>query len=139
MLVMLAMAGPNIQHGSYMVSYLIRCVIYHQVHDKPHASVVQSLDQRFNIRHGSIWRVNGTIVGNVIPHIDLWRFVDYDGRNISSHNLTLSVVSEFLTWAQPDDIHAEVVEIVQLGHDAGDIPNPVSIAVGKRGWVYLVD
>jgi hypothetical protein len=43
----------------------------------------------------------------------------------------------FVDGADPDDVYAEVFEVVQLGCDAGNVSPSIAICVQERSWIDL--
>lgn len=87
---------------------LITSMVHHQIHQKLHTPVMAALDQFLDIRDRAVLIGDTVVVGNVISHIDLRRLV---GRT------------------EPDDIHAQLLDVVELGHDAGDVADAVIVGV----------
>ena len=40
---------------------------------------------------------------------------------------------------QVDGVHAQVLQIIQLSDDAGDVPDAVAVGIGKAAGVDLID
>jgi hypothetical protein len=50
---------------------LVGRVIYNQVHDELHPSSMQCRDELVNVLYRAVGSMYGSVVGNVIPHVDL--------------------------------------------------------------------
>ena len=85
---------------------LVACVIDHQVHEQSHAALVTTLDEVLHVRDRAILLGDAVIIRDIVPHVDLWRFVG---------------------WTQPDNIHSEVFDVVELGNDPGYIANAIIV------------
>ena len=82
-----------------------------------HIPGVTSFNQVFHVLDCTIWGVDCLIIGNVVAHINLGA-VEH-GR-------------------YPNGIDSEVLEVINLAYDAGDISQPVSVGVLEGGRVNLI-
>lgn len=87
---------------------LVTGVIDHQIHEKLHAPLMAALDQLLDICDRTIFIGDTVVVGDVIAHVHLWGLIG---------------------WTQPNNINAQVFDIVQFGDDTGDISNSIIIRV----------
>ena len=95
----------------------IRCVVQHQIHDNPDMMLSRLPDQLLHIRHSAKHGIDILIVGYIIPVVILRRSV-YRG--------------------QPYCIDPQIFQIIQSPHDAGQVPDPVTVAVLKALRIYLI-
>ncbi|KAL3467095.1 hypothetical protein BJX64DRAFT_283824 [Aspergillus heterothallicus] len=114
------MPGMMAEVGSLvgMAHRLDRDSINHACSIELHASSVHLIPQPFPVLHRPIVWINGLLVGNVVAHVMLR--ADVDG-------------------AQPEDIHAEVLEIGDFGNYAIYVADSIAIGVAEGAWVDLVD
>jgi hypothetical protein len=92
-------------------------VVDHQVHDELHVALVQRGDQRVEIGERAEERVDVVVVADVVAVVALRRAVH--GR-------------------QPQHVHAEVREVVELGEDAAEVTHAVAVGVREAARVHLV-
>ena len=96
---------------------LIGAVVDDQVHQNKHVPLLRLRDQAFHVLHGAEPRVDRVVIRDIIPLICQRRFID--GR-------------------QPQDIHAQIFQIIQLLDNPGNISDPVPVAVVKALRVDLI-
>ena len=84
----------------------IRGVIDHQVHDQLHSPPVGFLEQAVEILHGPEFFHDCPIIGNIIPVV---------------------VIGGRINRAHPDCVDAQVLQIIQMGGDPVQIPDPISV------------
>lgn len=97
---------------------LIGGVIDNQVEDDSHFSVMNLLYKALAIFESSIGLMDILEVRYIIAHIDLGTFV---------------------VWRNQDNVDAEVLDIVKLGDNTGNIANAITIGVFEGCRVDLVD
>lgn len=85
---------------------LIASVVDDQIHEEFHTALVAPGNQLLDIFNCAILIGDAVVVGNIIAHVHLRGFV---------------------RWTQPNDIDGEVLDVVQLGDDTGDIANTIVI------------
>ncbi len=93
-------------------------VVHHQVHDQPHAAGVQRLDQFIYVGERPEQRVDVLVVADVIAVVVHRRPVDR---------------------RQPDHVHAQALQVVQVGQHAAQVTDAISVGVGEAARVHLVD
>ena len=84
----------------------IRGVIRDKIHDNSHAPFLRLGDQAVEILHRSIFRVDFVIIRDVVTDVELRAFVDR---------------------AQPKDIDPQILQVIEFGQDAGDIPDAIAV------------
>jgi len=92
-------------------------VIDDQIHDEFDVPVVEFLDQALPVSHIPELVHDRAVVGDVVAVIGVRRLVDR---------------------AQPHDVDAQFVEIVDLLDDSGDVADPVPIRIVETARVDLV-
>ncbi len=97
---------------------LVAGVVDDEVHDQAHAAAVQSLDEGVEVGQGSEEGVDVLVVGDVVAVVVLRGAVD---------------------GAEPHDVDAQLVEVVQAAGQAGDVTDPVAVGVGEGAGIDLVD
>ena len=97
---------------------LVAGVVDHQVHDQPHAARVQLRDQLVELRQRAEQRVDVLVVADVVAVVGLRRGVDR---------------------RQPQDVDAEVGQVVQPLQDAAEVADAVAVGVLERAGIDLVD
>ena len=93
-------------------------MVRHDVDDDPDAGVVQRGHHRVEVVERAQPRVDVAVVGDVVPA------VGERGR---------------VERAQPDGVDAERREVVDPRRDAGEVADPVAVAVGEAARIDLVD
>ena len=96
---------------------LIGAVIYHQIHHDGHAALFALGDQALHVLHGAEAGVDIVIVGNIIPLI--------------RHRRTVH-------RRKPENFHTQLLQLVQLADDAGDIADPVAVGIAKALRIDLI-
>ena len=97
---------------------LVGGVVDHEVHDQPHAALVDALDQLVDVGQRPEGRVDVLVVADVVAVVVLRRPVDR---------------------RQPDDVDAQVGDVVEVVDDAADVADAVAVGVGEAARVDLVD
>ena len=93
-------------------------VVDDQVHDQLHPALVQGGDQLVELVEGAEERVDVLVVADVVAVVGHRRLVDR---------------------AQPHDVDAETLEVVEALDDAAEVAHAVAVAVGEAAGVHLVD
>src|SRR5690349_13041634 len=93
-------------------------MIWHEVQDYFDAATMGGFQQPVKIRHGPEDRMDGPVIGNVIAEVRHRRRIDR---------------------RYPYGIDSEPMEIVQLGDDAGQVADPVTVTVGKGTGIDLIN
>ena len=55
---------------------LVGCVVDNEIHHQLHVSLVKSGDQLVDVFQCAVAWIDVFVIGNVVSHVDLWRFVD---------------------------------------------------------------
>src|SRR5882724_6990236 len=97
---------------------LVGGVIQNQFDDDPHPSIVSCGEERLEIFKRAIAWVDGGVVRNVVTVVSQRR-----GKERQ----------------QPDGIDPQLLQIVQLLHEAREVSNTVAIAVAESSHVQLVN
>ena len=97
---------------------LVGGVVDHQVHHQLHAAAVHGLQQRIEIGEGAEDGLDVPVVADVVARVVL-------GRRVHRR--------------QPDDVHAQLGQVVDLGGDPAQITDTVAVGVGETARVDLVD
>ena len=93
-------------------------VVEHHVQHQADAALVRLPDEGLQVLHRAETGVDGAVVGHVVAVVMLRRGEE---------------------GGQPEVIHPQVLEIVQLGGHAGQVAQAVAVGVAKRFGVDLVD
>ena len=96
---------------------LVGAVVHHQVHDDRHAAAPGLRQQQVKVLHGAEFLRNAVIVGDVVPLVHKGRLID---------------------GGEPDDVHAQVFQIVQLGQHTPQIADAVSVGVTEALGIDLI-
>ena len=96
---------------------LVGAVVDHQVHNQGHPPLFALPDEGFHVLHRSKAGVNLPVVRNVIALV-------HHGRDIDRR--------------EPEQVHAQFLEIVQLAPYAGQVSHSVAIAVAEALRVNLI-
>jgi hypothetical protein len=97
---------------------LVGGVVDHQVHHQLHAAVVDRGQQRVEVGQRAERRLDVLVVADVVAGVVLRRPVDR---------------------GQPDDVDAQLGQVVEPAGDAGQVADPVTVRVGEAARVDLVD
>ncbi len=97
---------------------LIGAVVGDEVDDDPQVQPVRLADDGLGVVQGAEHRVDGPVVGDVVPGVGLRRGVE---------------------GAEPDGVHAQVAQVRQPAADACQVPHAVAVAVGEAARIDLVD
>ncbi len=97
---------------------LVRGVVHHQFGDDAQAAGMGRADQLAHVRHGAVVGMHAAIVGDVVAVVAARRRVE---------------------GQQPDRVDAQVGDVVQLGHQAGQVADAVAVRVEEGLDVQLVD
>ena len=95
----------------------IRRVVGDDVDDDPDAAGVQRVDHPVEVVERSQPRVDVAVVGDVVPAIG------QRGR---------------VERAQPHRVHAEVRQVIDARHDAGEVAQAVAVRIGEAARIHLV-
>ena len=93
-------------------------VVDDQVHDDADVPSPGLPDEPLHVLHGSVFRVDGPVVADIIPVVHIGGAVDR---------------------AEPDGVHAQLLQITQAADDARYIANPVAVGILKAPGIDLVD
>jgi len=88
-----------------------------QVHDEAHAAFVDVREQAVEVRERPKHRVDVVVVGDVVAVVGLRGGVDR---------------------REPQDVHAQVLQVVQLLSDAFEVPEPVAVGILEGARIDLV-
>ena len=97
---------------------LVAGVVDDEVHDQPHPAPVQLGDQLVELRQRAEQRVDVLVVADVVAVVGLRRGVDR---------------------REPQDVDAEVGQVVQPLQDAAEVADAVAVGVLERAGIDLVD
>ena len=97
---------------------LVGRVVHHQVHKDPQAPLMGALQHLLEQLQIAVVRVDVLVVRDVVAEVRVGRGVE--GR-------------------EPDGVHPQALDVVQLGEHAPQIPDPVAVAVAKAAGPDLVD
>lgn len=97
---------------------LVTRMVHDQIHEQLHAPIMTALDESLDVRDRAVFFGNAVVIGDVVAHVHLGRLV---------------------RRTEPDDVHADVLDVVQLGDDAGDVADAVIVGVFEGGGPDLVD
>lgn len=73
--------------------YLVGCVVYDKIEEKPHSSGVALSDQTLHVRDCAVRWIDIAIVRNIVSHIDLRRIVH---------------------GTYPDNVNADRLDVIQF-------------------------
>ena len=93
-------------------------VIYDQIQDHIHAPLPRLPQEFLHLRICPENRINLVIVADIIPLVDKRRLI---------------------TGAYPQNIHPQILQVIQLFDDSAQISDPVSIGIHKTLGVDLID
>ncbi|CCX63776.1 putative uncharacterized protein [Firmicutes bacterium CAG:791] len=96
---------------------LIGAVIDNEIHQDVHVALFGFGDQTVHVVHCAKARVDAVIIGNIVALIGKRRAVDR---------------------GEPDNIDAELLEIIELADDAGEITDAVSVGIIEALRVDLI-
>ena len=102
----LSVLSLRVRAGLLKPLMLIGAVVDHQVHQDIHIPLLRLGDQLLHIRHGAESGVNVVIIRDIVSLIGEGRFID---------------------GGKPENIHAQVLQIIQLLYDSPHIPDPVAV------------
>ena len=97
---------------------LIRRVVGNVIEQHFQAAAMRVGQERIEIIEGAEDRIDVGVVADVVAEIRHRRWIDR--RN-------------------PDGVHAEPLQIVELAPDAGEIADAIAVAVHKRARIDLID
>lgn len=106
--------GGGIADGLLEPRMLVACVVHHEVQTDADAAFMGLVEETLKIVVSPIKGVHLVIIGYVVPVI-----VHGRGKN----------------GTDPKEVYPQIVEVIQTGNDAGQIPNAVSVAVLKSLWI----
>jgi hypothetical protein len=116
--------GPDVPvvglvvHRGAEPGVLVRGVRGHEVQQHPDAPAAGGFDQRREVVHGAVARIDGVIVAHVVPGVTHRRG---EARG------------------EPDGVRAQPRQVLQPGLDAAEIADAVAIAVGEALRIDLVE
>ena len=93
-------------------------MVGHQVHDDFHVPGMHLGDKPLHVLHGAELVHDVPVVGDVIAVV---------------------VVGALVAGAEPDGVHAQLLQIVQLACDAGQVADAVAVGIHEAAGVDLVD
>ena len=93
-------------------------MVQHEIQNDADTPCVRFADKRSHILHAAENGVDVPVIRDVIPIVVLRR--TKDGR-------------------EPNGIDPERGQIVEPGHDAGQVPNAVAVRVGKAAGIDLIN
>ena len=97
---------------------LVGGVVQHQIHDDADVPFFCLGNQAVHVGKGAEHGVNVLIVGDIVAVV---------------------VLGGLEHRGQPDGVDAQFLQIVQLGDDAGNVAQPVAVAVAEAAGVDLID
>src|SRR5471032_3509822 len=97
---------------------LVGGVVDHQFGDDPQAALVGFGNKPLGIGHGPVVAVHATVLGNVIAVVAAWRGVERQ---------------------EPDGVHAQVGDVIELGDQPGKITDAVVVGVEIGFDVNLIN
>ena len=97
---------------------LVGGVVRHQVDDQPHVPLLDARQHRVEVGHGPELRHHLAIVADVVAIVRVGRVE---------------------VRAQPDDVHAQLLQVVQPRRDSLQIADAIAVRVLKRSRIDLVD
>ena len=97
---------------------LLRGVVDDEIHDDADVLFLGSFRQVVEISQGSIHWIDVLVIGNVIAEIDLRRRI---------------------ARSDPDGIHTQFLQIIQLGLDPLEIADAISVAVGETSRIDFIE
>ncbi len=97
---------------------LVGGVVDHELGDDADATGVRRRHEAAEVAHGAVGGIDRGVVGDVVAVVAQRRGVERQ---------------------QPDGGDAELVQIIELLHQAGEIPDPVIVGIEERLDVQLVD
>ena len=95
----------------------VGAVVDHQVHDEVYVPFFGLGQQLVEVGHGPEAGVDVIIVGNVVALVRHGRGIDR---------------------TEPDDVHAQLLQIVQLADDAAEVADAVSVGVAEALGINLI-
>lgn len=97
---------------------LITSVVHDEIHEQLHAPIMTSLNQLLNICDRTELLSDSVVIGNIISLINAGRLV---------------------RWTQPDNVHADILDIIKLRDQSWDISNAIIVRVLIRSRPDLVN
>ena len=104
--------------GSLEPLVVVGGVVGHQVHDHPQPELVGTGEEGGGVGQVAEPGVDLAVVGHVVAGVVLGGGVER---------------------GQPDRVHAEFAQVVQLGGDSRQVADPVAVRIGEGAGVDLVD
>ena len=95
----------------------VGAVVDYQVHEDVHIPFFGLGQEPVHVLHGAETGVDIIIIGDVVA------FVRQRGG---------------VAGGEPDDVHAQVLQVIQLADDAGKIADSVSVGITEALWVNLI-
>ena len=93
-------------------------MVEHHVKHQADAALCSLTGQLFKVLHRAETRVNGAVVCNVVAVVALGRREE---------------------WVEPDVVHAQLLQVIQLGGHAAQIAHAVAVGIVKGLEIALVD
>ncbi|MGF6748239.1 hypothetical protein OKW36_003875 [Paraburkholderia sp. MM5482-R1] len=97
---------------------LIRRVVDDELGDHADAARVRFLDEAPHVRELTVVGMHVAVVGDVVAVVAAWRRIERQ---------------------QPDRVDAELGDVVELGHQTGEIADAVVVPIEERLDVHLID
>jgi len=97
---------------------LVTGVVHDEVHDQFHSSAMHFLKKTVKVFHGTVVRLYGVVVTDVVTVVPVRTPVDR---------------------GEPENIHSQVFQVVQLGLNARKVSNAISVAVTETLWPDLIN
>ena len=103
--------------GLFEPFVFVGTVIDHQIHQDVHISFFGFCDQLFHIFHCTEARVDIIVIGNIISFVGQWRRV---------------------AGGEPDNVYSQVLQIIKLAYNTGNIADSVPIGIVEALWIDLI-
>ena len=97
---------------------LVGRVVHHEIEDDPDVAFSSAGDQVIEIRERAVHRIDGVVIGNVVAEIHLRR---REARG------------------NPNGVHAELFQIIQVRGDAIQVADAVVVAIGKTAGINFIE
>ena len=107
----------RVRQGLLEPLMLVRAVVHHQVHDDGHAAAPGLRQQQVEVLHGAELLCDAVIVGDIVALVHKGGLID---------------------GGEPENVDAQVLQIVQLGQHAPQVANAVAVGVAEALGIDLV-